>query len=312
MAPFAMPTTDLFQRKRTTLRARYWRRLLYDIARPCALLPVPPVGESTHCRLGPLVISRSKTSAATFVRDDAMIARSGFSRHVMVVLMLRGSLRGASGEHFVELRRGDIGFFDLSRPAEVQASESSQLSVVLPRSLLHGHVDGLVLREAHLTCRMLTRHLEQLVRSLPAVASSHVESLVQSAISVMQLCMDFAPPPDTGESVAVMRTRIMEHIESNLDDPAMTPETIAQAFHVSRTWLYKIFSGTGGVKRCIRDKRLDRSFHELCNDPQQRIIDIAYRHGFSSERQFQRAFQQRFDMTPSSVRDRRKYGDAGS
>src|SRR5690606_22938635 len=52
MAAFTRPATDIFQRNRTTLRVRYWRRLLRDIARPCALLPVPPAGESTQCRLG--------------------------------------------------------------------------------------------------------------------------------------------------------------------------------------------------------------------------------------------------------------------
>lgn len=311
MASCAMPIHDQFQRRRNTLRVRYWHRILRDIARPCGLPPVPAVGESTRCTLGPLLIARSKTTATTFVRDAATIAGSAFSRHVMAVLMLRGSLRGASGEHYMELRRGDIGFFDLSHPAEIQASEGSQLSVLLPRDMLRGPIQGMVLHESHLTCRMLARHIEQLVCSLPAMGQARVEALAQSTLSVMQLCIDFSPPPDAGASAAPMRASIMAYIDANLDDPAMTPESIANAFHVSRTWLYKHFAGTGGVKRYIRDKRLDAAFHELCNDPQQRVIDIAYRHGFSSERQFQRAFQLRFDMTPSAVRNRRKQGAPG-
>ena len=63
MASFAMPTLDQFQRKRTTLRTRYWRRILRDIARPCGLPPLPPLGDITHCKLGPLLIARSKTTA---------------------------------------------------------------------------------------------------------------------------------------------------------------------------------------------------------------------------------------------------------
>lgn len=303
-----MPTLDQFQRRSATLRTRYWRRILRDLACPCALPPVPAVGSITSCKLGPIFISRSKTTASAFVRDEALVARSAWSTHVLVVLMVRGSLRGSSGEHFLSLRRGDIGFFDLSQAAKMQASEGSQLNLLVPRQMLQGQVQGKSLPESHLTCRLLTRHLEQLVLSLPVIDPVRVEALVQSLLVVMQLCLDFSPPPDTSASTAPMRAGILGYIDANLDDPALTPESIANAFHVSRTWLYKLFAGTGGVKRCIREKRLDAAFHELCNEPQQRIIDIAYRHGFSSERQFQRAFQLRFAMAPSAIRDRRKQG----
>src|SRR5690606_9273176 len=119
MASCAMPIHDQFQRRRNTLRVRYWHRILRDIARPCGLPPVPAVGESTRCTLGPLLIARSKTTATTYVRDAATIAGSAFSRHVMAVLMLRGRLRGARGEHYLGLPPGDRGLLARSHPAEI-------------------------------------------------------------------------------------------------------------------------------------------------------------------------------------------------
>jgi AraC-like DNA-binding protein len=152
---------------------------------------------------------------------------------------------------------------------------------------------------------MLTRHLEQLALSLPA-AESRIEPLAESTVSVLQLCVDFAPPASVRGSTDPLRASILAYIDANLEDASLGPDMLARKFGISRTWLYRLFAGSGGIKRCIRDKRLDAAFRDLCTSPERRIIDVAYRRGFSTERQFQRAFLQRFGSTPSEVRDRHK------
>src|SRR5690606_25578871 len=113
---------------------------------------------------------------------------------------------------------------------------------------------------------------------------------VQATLAVLQLCLDFAPALTKPKGIASLRRTILAFIEENLDDTELNPEFLCRKFGISRTWLYKVFAVEGGVKRVIRDKRLDAAFRDLCNDPEQRIIDVAFRHAFSSERQFQRAF----------------------
>lgn len=302
------PTSDSFHRRNAKLRRRYWQRMLRNIAWPQPLPPVPSLGNGDSFELGPLVISKTRASASGFVRDAPLIEASAYRAYVMVILLLRGSLRGTSGDHFLDLHRGDIAFLDLGHAANMQSSDGTHLSLLVPRAMLQGRVHGMVLRESQLPCRMLTRHMEQLVLSLPATDPERVDALVQSAVAVLQLCMDFAPAPDSRPAVDPLRASILGYIDANLDNAELNPAMIGQAFHISRTWLYRIFAGNGGIKRCIREKRLDAAFRDLCNNPQQRIIDIAYHRGFSSERQFQRAFLARFGMTPSAVRDRRKHG----
>lgn len=299
---------DAFQRQSTKLRSRYWQRMLRHVARTRSLPPVPSLGSGDSFTLGPLVISKTRTSASGFVRDAPLIEASQYRTHILVMLLLRGSLRGTSGNHFLDLHRGDIVFLDLGQAADMQSSEGTHLSLLVPRAMLQGRVHGMVLRESQLPCRMLTRHLEQLVLSLPATDPARVDALVQSSVAVLQLCMDFAPTPDSRPAIDPLRASILGYIDTHLDNAELNPEMIGQAFHISRTWLYRVFAGSGGIKRCIREKRLDAAFRDLCNNPQQRIIDIAYHRGFSSERQFQRAFLARFGMTPSAVRDRRKHG----
>ena len=306
--PIAVRANDSFHGRSTRLRSRYWQRMLRAIARIRPLPPVPAIGSGDSFGLGPVVISKTQTSASCFVRDTALIEDSEYRTHVLVLLLLRGSLRGTSGDCFLDLHRGDIAFLDLGQEADVQASEGTHLSLLVPRALLQGRVHGMVLRESQLPCQMLTRHLEQLVLSLPATEPGRMDALAESVVAVLQLCLDFAPAPDSRPAIDPLRASILDYIDANLDNADLNPEMIGQAFHISRTWLYRIFAGSGGIKRCIREKRLDAAFRDLCNDPQQRIIDVAYHRGFSSERQFQRAFLARFSMTPSAVRDRRKHG----
>ena len=52
-------------------------------------------------------------------------------------------------------------------------------------------------------------------------------------------------------------------IDEHLEDPVLTPDWLAARLHVSRSLLYRTFSGYGGIHRCIRDKRLDAAFRDL-------------------------------------------------
>jgi AraC-like DNA-binding protein len=312
-----MPATDMARRRddkrlrdpTTACMLRKWRRFLHPVARPVAASDGQASGEGIGFRLGPLAIFKTNTRDSRYLRDPALISRSRFVHHVLVVLVLRGGLRGRAGDHAMDLRRGDIGFLDLAHVAEMRASEGSQLGLVVPRAMLKGILHGLILRESQLACRMLTRHLEQLVLSLPAIEPARAETLVEATMAVAQLCIDFSPARDPDASEDQLRADILEHIDANLDDVELAPERIARDFGISRTRLYQLFLGSGGIKRCIRGKRLDAAFRDLCDERQPRVIDVAYRRGFSSERQFQRAFLARFGMTPSAVRDRRKQGE---
>lgn len=288
-------------------RSRYWRMQLAQLARPVSLEPLPPVGSSREFELGVLRVAHARFGACGLVRDDAMIERSRLRSHVLVALFLHGSMRGTSPERDIHLRRGDIGFFDLAQAGTFEASNASCIALLVPRWMLHGQVHGLVMRESGLPGKMLSRHLQQLLQSLPA-PSHVVESSVQSTLSVLQLCVDFTPPEDARGGIDPLRGSVLAYIDANLEDPRLGPEMLAARFGISRTWLYRVFSGSGGVKRCIRDKRLDAAFRDLCASPDRRIIDVACQRGFSSERQFQRAFMQRFGSTPSDVRDRTKAG----
>ncbi|MFC6884592.1 MULTISPECIES: helix-turn-helix domain-containing protein [Actinomadura] len=100
--------------------------------------------------------------------------------------------------------------------------------------------------------------------------------------------------------------RVIEHwIESRLDDPGLTPASIALAHHVSVRQLYRLFQARGDtVSRYVRTRRLERCRREL-RDPflaTQRISAIAARWGYPDAAAFSRAFRAAYGVSPSDYR----------
>lgn len=97
--------------------------------------------------------------------------------------------------------------------------------------------------------------------------------------------------------------RILDCIEAQLCDPALGAEFLLRRFYVSRPTLYRMFHPLGGVARYIRERRLQAAHARLREDPRCTITFLLYDLGFESERQFQRAFQTRFGMSPACWRE---------
>src|SRR5690606_19490731 len=77
-----------------------------------------------------------------------------------------------------------------------------------------------------------------------------------------------------------MRQRILDYIDSRLNDPFLGPEVIMRHFRVSRSHLYRAFEPDGGVAKIIREKRLDQAYQLLTNPTEKRSVkDVARRCG---------------------------------
>ena len=64
-----------------------------------------------------------------------------------------------------------------------------------------------------------------------------------------------------------LRQRIIEFIDHQICNPDLGLDLIIQYFHLSRAYLYRLFDGTDGVARLIREKRLDLGYRMLTATP---------------------------------------------
>jgi AraC-like DNA-binding protein len=98
--------------------------------------------------------------------------------------------------------------------------------------------------------------------------------------------------------------RVETFIRSNLSDPELTPERIADACAISIRYLHVLFKETGQtVSQWIRDLRLQAAYEHLCRSSgSTQIGQIAYQWGFADQAQFCHAFKMKFGHTPSDIR----------
>lgn len=101
------------------------------------------------------------------------------------------------------------------------------------------------------------------------------------------------------------RIRIINYIESHLQDPDLTPTRIAAACKMTPRYLYHLSSDQEEtVARYILRRRLEACARALVSETQRgrTVTAIAFDYGFNSPTHFGRVFRAKFGMTPREYR----------
>lgn len=108
--------------------------------------------------------------------------------------------------------------------------------------------------------------------------------------------------PAATKAHAPLMIDLLAYIEQHIGEAELGTGALQQAFALSRAALYRLFQPRGGVASYIREQRLRTAYRYLQAYPECSLTWLLYEMGFASERQFQRAFQQRFGMPPMQWR----------
>lgn len=98
---------------------------------------------------------------------------------------------------------------------------------------------------------------------------------------------------------------IKSFIESHLNDPELSPISIAKNNGISLRYLHHLFKRSNStVSEWVREKRLEKSRQKLTSKKfkDESITDIALSLGFNSSSHFTKTFKQKFGLTPRSTR----------
>jgi AraC-like DNA-binding protein len=142
------------------------------------------------------------------------------------------------------------------------------------------------------------------LNSQEAAQLGNAASSLLAAIIAHHADRQSALPPETRRQVLLQR--IHAFIDAHLADPALSPQTVADAHHLSLRHLHRLFQqgGTGGVSAWIRHRRLEHCRLDLI-DPRlagSPISAVAARWGFAHPADFTRAFRSAYHMAPSDYR----------
>ncbi len=101
----------------------------------------------------------------------------------------------------------------------------------------------------------------------------------------------------------ILMQRIIEHIETNLDNNELTVESLAKHAGLSRSTFFNKMKSLTGLSpvELIRDYRLKKAAH-LIKTEQFLIKEICYMTGFSDLKYFGKCFKNKYGMTPGNYR----------
>jgi len=153
---------------------------------------------------------------------------------------------------------------------------------------------------------LLADYLVLLERSLPDFSEADLSRLPGAVGAMLASCIGASTPQEPGAAAQIDRTlleRVREVVCRRMRSPSLGPTAICREVGISRSRLYRLLEGEGGVGRYIQNQRLRACYAALCDQENTRPVSaIAEAHGFYDPSSFSRAFRRMFSLTPSDVR----------
>ncbi|TXC99909.1 helix-turn-helix domain-containing protein [Streptomyces sp. ISID311] len=294
-------------------RMEYWSSIVGRVFVPSDIAATPETpfsGTITTDRLGYLQIATVDAVAQRVRRTSRLIAEAE-EEYLLVGLQARGTAVLTQDGRTAPLRPGEFALYDVSRPYTLDfPGHHQQLIFRLPRRML-----GLPETDLRrITCTAIgsgqglasvaVPFLSKLATDAETYGPEVGEMLARNVVDLLatviteRLGQDPAAT-DAGHQTLLLRIRAF--INDHLADPALSPEVIAAAHHISVRYLHSLFHGEGTtVSRWILHRRLEECRRELGRPRRSRpaVAAVAHRGGFSSPAHFSRAFRAAYGMSP--------------
>lgn len=271
-------------------------------------------GRMRHLELADLRLAVADSSPAIVTHSRAQVSRCQ-DAYFMLHLQLSGHSFNQQTGREATLSPGCLTLFDSTRPYSVAFSHPTSILVArIPRSIMREYVTCpealtlIPLSSSSPAIWLAARFMRDLWRKSAAVANQpaerHINEGLMNLIAAAYASTRGAKVEGSPHA-AVVRIRLLEHIESNLRNPELTPAAIARMGHVSTRYLHLLFKQQGeSVRRYVQRRRLEecaRVLRDRLRDSKS-VTEIACEQGFNSTSQFCRAFRERYGVTPTEYR----------
>ncbi|WP_137176602.1 helix-turn-helix domain-containing protein [Roseomonas sp. AR75] len=318
VAPVVFTTDTLPHRDRLPAwQARF--AILNDVT-PCGTGPGSVSVRTEDWVLGDMLLSVSRTAPALFVRSPQHLRRDGLD-HWIVRMLLRGRSRTRHGGTTHVIEAGAPFLFRLDAPWETEWEDAAWISLCVPRDAHPGLAAACALRGAGPLrgegAVVLAEYLRLLEHQIRAATPARVPVLAASTAGVLAACLAAeggAAAAAPADLEAAQFERVRGLIQRHLHSPRFGPQRLASLAGMSRSALYRLFEGRGGVAEHIHAMRLRRAV-ALLSDPalaNQPIAALAERAGFFDASAFSRAFRAAHGCSPREARQAALAGLGGA
>ena len=301
-ATHSLPVPDQFEAWRD------WLHSVFDVS-PCQ---PPDSGFPAKCELwqmGALAISRVSAPAIQLSRMKSLI-RCNPVDHWVITLSHRTTMAVRTGDAALEAPARVPLVLSLGNEFVSERSQDDRLLFYLPRDRFREIAPtldaacGTVLNTP--LGKLLADYMALLARTLPNLTPEDLPQLTGTVTAMVEACI--APSPDRVATAASQidlgrLEKVRRAVRSHLRSPSLGPAMLCRQLATSRSQLYRLMEGAGGVARYIHRQRLLEGHAALCDASNTKpIAAVAEELCFADAAGFSRAFRHEFGMTPSDVR----------
>jgi AraC-like DNA-binding protein len=256
--------------------------------------------------LGPLRLAELVSPEGECFRD-ARSAREADSGLWQIELVTRGRVRAEQGGNIAVLEPGDLVLIDPVRPVRFASSETTSVTMLVPRHALRLGPDdaaslaGVRIRGDSGPGALVSSLARELARSLAGFRADEADRSAAAVIELIAVALsaqlgDARPAPDEA-----LRSRIVGFIEARLSDRDLTPAKVAAAHHMSVRRLHKLFEDQPlTVAALIRRRRLERCRADLAGSDRT-VAAVAARWGFADPAHFSRLFKATYGYNAAAL-----------
>ncbi|RLP88758.1 helix-turn-helix domain-containing protein [Micromonospora sp. BL4] len=272
--------------------------------------------------LGAIQLVEYRYPSLDATRTRKLVSRSDPELYVLA-LTTGGVGTSSQDGRRSEILAGEFTFYDASRPHDVchhatepERDQATSIITLIPHAALPlppqrmaalygGRMSGSEGVGALLAQFLLqiTGHPEQ----YHAADASRLGAVGLDLATTMlgrHLVAEDAVPTEVRRRALV--TQVQAYVHRHLGDATLSPQTVADAHHISLRTLHRLFEAEEAtVASYIRDLRLARCRRDL-TDPALRtqpVQMIAARWGFADKAHFSRAFRAAYGMSPQAYRE---------
>jgi len=229
--------------------------------------------------------------------------------YVGLLMVLAGREQVRQGDLSTALGPGDMILWDGTAPLDFEVAQTlHKVTLLIPRHRLDRALGtGATAGARQIDSRsglggLLAGHLSalrHLARDIPADDSPFAADMVT------ELLARLLDPADAAKPAGGIVAKVLECVEARLDDPDLTPTTLAAELGITPRYLHMAFAATGNTLAAhIRARRLECIRHDLA-DPRlwnRSVTDIVLRWGYNDPAHASRAFRKAFGLPPSRFR----------
>nr|WP_307795398.1 helix-turn-helix domain-containing protein [Actinacidiphila acididurans] len=298
-------------------KVAYWNDAVSRTLVPMTVAPRqdgPFDGRIATNRLGYLQVSTVEADANRVSRTPALIARS-CEALVAVGVQMSGTATFIHDGRLAELGEGDLVVYDTTRPYAFDYPQRFVTYVFqLPRRMLGvadgdiRQVTGNAISTADGFGATLLPFLTALVSSAgtyPRTVGERLAGNVVDLIATLITEQAQAGAMDADNARSHLLLKVRDHINRNLGNPDLSPESIARTHRISVRYLHRLFEGEGTtVGRLIQQRRLEECSRELARRGRTAptVSAVARGWGFISPAHFSRAFRAAYGISPRQWR----------